>query len=459
MKDIISVDYELFSEDVNLIDFNSKHSLSDADVVIFRSVIDNSFITYSTYRGKKSFNLNDSTKIIECTKHWNKELNSFLEAGKNVFLFLTSKEEFYLDSGKRDTSGTGRNQKVTHLVDVYDNYRYLPIDIEVHNAEGKKVIGKNNLIKSFLNDFKDVLSYKTYIETKSTLIDILISNKTQDKIVSGVIKHKNGHIVLLPYIEPYFDDFYDEEDEFTEEGKNYQRRIIKNILEIDKAISSITEKSPKPSWLEQEQFHLKSAEELKKQINLNIESIKRIEEQNKELEVKKINEEILLDLIFETGKSLESAVIKALEILGFKAESYDDGVLELDQVIISPENYRYIGECEGKDNKAIDISKFRQLQDSLNEDFQREDVEEKAFGLLFGNPHRNLPIDERKEIFTIKCLKGADREKIGLIKTTDLFFICKYLTEHNNEDFKKKCREKIYKDLGRIVEFPKIPSK
>ncbi|MDN5477993.1 MAG: hypothetical protein L0G39_13735, partial [Chryseobacterium sp.] len=173
----------------------------------------------------------------------------------------------------------------------------------------------------------------------------------------------------------------------------------------------------------------------------------------------RINEEILLDLIFESGKPLENAVLRALEILGYKAENYDDGVLELDQVIISPENYRYIGECEGKDNKSIDITKFRQLQDSLNEDFQREEIEEKAFGLLFGNPHRNIQIENRGDFFTTKCLKGAEREKIGLVKTIDLFFICKYLSENDDESFKKECRETIHQNLGKIVEFPKIPSK
>ncbi|MCD4724968.1 MAG: hypothetical protein K8R63_08995 [Bacteroidales bacterium] len=70
-------------------------------------------------------------------------------------------------------------------------------------------------------------------------------------------------------------------------------------------------------------------------------------------------------MLYETGKPLEQAVIKALKLLGYQAENFDDGILELDQIIISPENIRYIGECEGKDKKDIDVGKFRQLQDSL----------------------------------------------------------------------------------------------
>jgi hypothetical protein len=92
-----------------------------------------------------------------------------------------------------------------------------------------------------------------------------------------------------------------------------------------------------------------------------------------------VNESILQDLLFEQGKPLENAVTKALRILGFEAENYDDGELELDQVITNSEGHRYIGECEGKDNKDIDITKFRQLLESLNADFDREEVEEKAY--------------------------------------------------------------------------------
>jgi len=460
MKDIISINYDLLIDDIDVKDFESKHSLSDADIVLFNPKIDEySFSSESTYRGKKSFSLNTSTHYIESTKHWNKEIISFLESGKNVFIFLYDKEEFYLDSGKRQTSGTGRNQKVTHLVDEFHNYKFLPIKIELHNSEGKKVFIKNKFIKPLINDFPDTYKYKVYIDSNDNIIEPLILNRTKDKIVSGVIKYKNGNIIFLPYIEPIYDDFYNDEDELDEKGIIHQKKIISNILEIDKSLIEITEKSPRPNWIDDQRFLLKNVLKVEKEIRTKLEIIKEIEKKISELNVIKSKEEILLDLIFETGKPLENAVIRALEILGYNAENFDNGVLELDQVILSPEGNRYIGECEGKENKSVDISKFRQLQDALNEDFQREEIEEKAFGLLFGNPFRNIELDERKDFFTTKCIKGAEREKIGLIKTIDLFFICKYLTEHKNENFKKKCRQSIHNGLGGIIEFPTIPEK
>lgn len=159
--------------------------------------------------------------------------------------------------------------------------------------------------------------------------------------------------------------------------------------------------------------------------------------------------------MYESGKPLENAVIKALKILGYSAENYDDGKLELDQVIISPEGDRFIGECEGKDNKDIDITKFRQLQDGLNADFEREEVSEKAYDLLIGNPQRMIDPNLRTLDFTEKCQSAAKREQMGLIKTVDLFKVCRTISENENmQDYAKSCRDAIKSCLGGIIVFP-----
>lgn len=443
MKDIISINYKLLFENVNNLNVNEKHSLSDADIVII-SPETYKFKKYPTRNGLTSLSLEKSREFLENNSYWIKELNLFLTNGKNVFIFLNEFEQLRIEQSYDNFKSA-------------NNYNFLPIELEIHNTKGKKIISKNSIINTFINDFND-FDYITHINPKSNEFEPLILNRTQDKIISGLIKHSNGNIILLPFIEPIVEEHIDNNN-LTEEGLIYQKKILKNIIEIDKIISNKIEKSPRPIWLEDVSYKLKKVEEFEEKITANLSKIKKIEEQNKILQEKKNNEEIFLDLLFETGKPLEQAVIRALKFLGYEAENFDNGILELDQVITSPEGDRYIGECEGKDSKSIDITKFRQLQDSLNEDFQRDEVDEKAFGLLFGNPFRLSSLEERDDFFTKKCLNGADREKIGLIKTVDLFFICRYLSEHENISFKKKCRESIYNGLGSVIEFPKIPNK
>lgn len=65
-------------------------------------------------------------------------------------------------------------------------------------------------------------------------------------------------------------------------------------------------------------------------------------------------------LLFEKGKPLENAIIETLRMLGSTAEPYRDSDSEFDVVFESAEG-RLNGEAEGKDNKAVNIDKLRQL--------------------------------------------------------------------------------------------------
>lgn len=199
---------------------------------------------------------------------------------------------------------------------------------------------------------------------------------------------------------------------------------------------------------------------LDKEKLINIELIK-VEEDLHQIQLKK---EILLDkikessalrnLLFEKGKLLEHAIHLALNIIGFEVSYFDDGKSEFDAVFTSEEG-RFIGEAEGRDNKPINIDKLRQIALNIHEDLRKEDVVEPAKGVLFGNPYRMLPIDERNEPFTEKCLHSAIVSSTALIFTPDLFIVAKYLHDNQNKVFAKRCRNAILKKSGRVL-FPEI---
>jgi hypothetical protein len=126
-------------------------------------------------------------------------------------------------------------------------------------------------------------------------------------------------------------------------------------------------------------------------------------------------------------------------------------------VFESPEG-RCLGEVEGKESKAINIDKFSQLERNIHEDFARDDVTDYAKGVLFGNAHRLLPVAERSEFFTKKCVSAAGRVHAALIRTPDLFAPAKYLKEYrDDEEYAKHCREAIFRAEGDIVVFPPLP--
>jgi hypothetical protein len=158
------------------------------------------------------------------------------------------------------------------------------------------------------------------------------------------------------------------------------------------------------------------------------------------------------DLLFEKGKPLESAIVDALTLLGFDAAPYKDGESEFDVVFEAAEG-RLIGEAEGKDNKAINVDKLRQLAMNLHEDLLRDAVESPAKGVLFGNGYRLSPVQERQAPFTEKCISAASSSGTALVATSDLFQVVHYLANHSNDAYAAECRKTIVNGVG-VVVFP-----
>jgi len=438
----------------------------DADLILFDPRIpyyERSQVGNGTYLGKTCYGEHGSFQLIEDMKHWNKELSNAVKAGKTVFLLLNSKEEFFLDSGTRSYSGTGKNRSTTINVNIGHNYKFLPFDIGViTSANGKHILSSgNSLFQPIFEQFKDNWEYRVYLDNLPQCTTIF-TGKDKSKALGAIFKKGAGNFVVLPYLEYDYDkftEFKENKKYWTEDAIKFGGKLLQRLLEIDIGFTQETTTTPEPDWVKTTKYQSRKEKKLLNEISKREKQIEKIKDDNKELHKLLLEEQLFKGLLYEKGKPLEIAVIKALKKLGYEAENYNDGEIELDQVILSPEKVRYIGECEGKDSKAINITKLRQLIDSLNADFDRDEVEEKAFGIVFGNPERLKPPNKRKLGFTKKCKTGANREKIALIKTVDLFKIILYLAESNNDNFKKKCRDTIHASLGKIVKFPAIPKK
>lgn len=471
MKEIKGVGFTIPSDDDDFIRLDSLSSLSESDIVIFDpSFQTTDYSTYTgpfadgTYNGKSCYNHDSSASMVEHCQHWHNEIKSFLNTGKTLYVILSEKKSFYVQTGKKEYSGTGRNRQVTNIVDEFNNYKFLPTfeGVKYNVAHGKKILSTDFIFHSFLKSFNDFINYEMYLNLEVEFRNGF-TTKNKDKILGGVLSAYGGQVVFLPKIDFEKEEFteYDEKEEtyWTEKAIKIGKRFIQSINEIDSSLRKTSNKTPKPDWINHKLYTLKESEKIQKSLKSDREKIAKLNAKIQESKEELIEAERLNDLLFETGKPLEEAIIYALEILGFKAENFDDGELELDQVIIAPEGWRFVGECEGKENKAIDISKFRQLSDALNEDFERGEVTEKAYGLLFGNPFRLLPPSKRKSPFTDKCKNGAQREKIGLIETVELYKVSKYLLENKNEKFKKECRKAISEKLGEVIQFPTVKDK
>jgi hypothetical protein len=462
-KQILTIGYEIPGNSEYYFDLNDEQSLMDADIIL---ISPESFCP--SYNGQVSFSsgggcfgISESSEYVEQISHLKKEVEDSLKSGKNIFIFLSKKESYQLASN----TTSPRKGQTYYSTYTKTNYDFLPASIgTLVSASGKRInFSGNSIFSDFYKTFKNNLEYQLYVEDIDSA-QAIFTGKDTTKVLGAVYKVENGNIITLPYLKYDSDKFtqYEEKGDescWTDEAMKFGSKFVDCLLSIDQQLTQESEKTPPPKWSSQEEFASKKAIRIEKDIQQNNAEIAKIKSRNEKLNKELSDENILKDLLFEQGTPLENAVIKALQILGYEAENYKDGELELDQVILSPEKHRFVGECEGKDSKDINITKFRQLLESLNADFARDDVEEKAFGILFGNSERLKDPKERTLDFTQKCKTGAEREKIALVKTVDLFFVVQYLNENKNEKFKKACRQAIFDGLGKMIKFPEIPRK
>lgn len=459
-KRIISVGYVIPGYDSDSTFFGSDVSLMEADVLLISpEAIEPSgeWVNFSTSDGG-CYSTETSRRYEKQISRLKKEITDLLSRGKTVFVLLSREEEFTLT---RNVS-VEKNMR-SHSTYKTTNYNFLPTDVgTMTSVSGDHIeFSGHHIFNDFYSAFKEKLKYYLYIEGLEGS-EVIFTGKDKTKVLGARTAVGNGNLVLLPYI-PYDegefteikkDDMGEEKEFWTPEAIVFGENLTERLIQIDSALRLAGQATPLPNWVQDKKFTTTKEADLKNLITKEKKKISELENKIRGAEEGIAEVSVLKGLLFEQGKPLERAVTEALRILGYSVEGYDDGMLEIDHVIISPEGQRYIGECEGKDTKDINITKFRQLTDSMNADFGRDDVSKRALGILFGNPQRLTRPEERTIDFTVKCKDAASREKIALVKTPDLYVAIKYILETKDEKYKKSCRDAIHKGLGGVVAFP-----
>lgn len=460
-KKIFSVGAELAIDEIEYCDFDSEASLLDWDIILFKPSIDALVISTQNYQGKPSLSDGHSFRLKECSEHWRREIKDAFEAGKTVIVFLADLNEVYIDTGKREHSGTGRNQKTTTIVADYSNYRCIPVAFNPVKTKGSamKLASRSaELIAPYWKEFEKYSQYKVVLAGEN--IPACLTTRNGDKPVGAIYKSKNsnGAIVLLPDIDFDNDDFSEEKDDglvWTQVATTFASRMLKTVVSLDRVLKNEGESTPEPEWAKASTYELEKEGKVRSELLKAEEELEKLQSRKDGLldELKDLGR--LRNLLFENGKPLEFALIEALKILGFQATHYHDSESEFDVVFESKEG-RLLGEAEGKDTKAVNIDKLRQLAMNIHEDLARDDVDKPAKAVLFGNGYRLDPLGERDAPFTTKCISASTSSSTALVNTPDLFLVAQYLSNKKDTKFATRCRKAILNSIGLVV-FPELP--
>lgn len=454
MRSIVSVNTIIPGHD-DYEDYDSGASLKDYDIILFDPKLPRYSRQYFT-AGGSCVNVDDAQVAARAIGHWNHEINDAMTAGKTIFFLLDTKEEDQFATG----STSGKSSR-TFQTQNASNYDVLPFSLEVRNSQGKKLKLIDNRFTDLFAALGAHMSYKVVLPTIQTRK--VFTTQDGGSALGTVIRLKGrpGNLVMLPYLNLSYmyegDDDEDEEDYvWTKEGLGLATRLKKQLVAIDTILRHNSEATPAPTWLDVQPKTVLVAS-LEEIITKTNEKISKLEEKRAAIERQIADSREIEALLYENGKLLENAVEKALRLLGYEAGNFREGSLEIDHVITSPDGMRMIGEAEGKDTSAVDISKFRQLESNIGEDFERDEVTEPAKGILFGNGYRFTEPGKRKVEFTDKCLLNAKRLNTALVTTSSLYPLAVYLLDNPGDDaFKELCRRALETTSGEIVSFPKI---
>ena len=479
MKSIFTVACRVPGGYGEYIGFDSKATLLDADLILFLPAF-RSYFSQEEHLGKPLLSDSRSFALQESIAHWHRELDTVLKAGKNVFMLINAPMEVFVSTGGKKRSGTSLNRTSTKFVRLLRNYELLPFSVEVIESRGNSMTlhRGESILRDYWRNFGESSSFQAFIRGSNDMRPLVVT-RSGDQSVGAIYKTKSGGaLVLLPWVDLYREDFFthagdeiaeiaefgndfyseyiDDEEQWTPKAKGWGRKFLDTLESLDKALRSETELTPVPQWARDDRFRTNQEAVLSEQLLRNQSTISELEKERVTIEENLEGAEYLKPLLYEQGHTLEQAVLAAMELMGFEANSYRDSDSEFD-VVLECDEGRCIGEVEGRDNKAIGIDKMRQLEVNILEDLDRDEVSKPAKSILFGNAFRlELPSDRPAEHFTPKCLSAAERNGTALIRTCDLFDVAKALSDQPDAQFAASCREAILNTKGKEVDFPSV---
>jgi hypothetical protein len=461
-KTLFSVGFMFPGNVCEYVPLTAKKSLLDADVIVFRPSVE-PFIWNSDewFQGKRNLSDHASFELKAAADHWRQQLRKAIDVGRAVFVFLPKLEEVLVDTGQRSYSGTGRNQRETRHVAPFSNYDMLAeFAQKIVPAEGTQMglTDKGKFLSSYWSRFGNASIYKVMFEGLRGAALVTTAKGEVPVACQFSFEGAKGLVIALPAIAEYDLCPGDvSEMKWKEKDKADGHELVSELLGIVESFALARWVRPAPKWASANEYLLARERELHAAILEADAAIEAALTSKAELSAALEKESKLRRLLYDQGHPLEGAIIEALCILGFKAEPFKEGTSEFDAVFVSAEG-RFIGEAEGKDNKAVNIDKLRQLEMNIQEDLAREDVKEPARGVLFGNAFRLQPLEERpKEYFTEKCVSSAVRTQTALVRTPDLFAVAKYVKDTQDPEFAVQCRRAILEQGGKVVIFPTLP--
>lgn len=454
-----SVGYAFHHPDVRDVSFGSGQTLLGQDVVLLQiSGLQGQYATsVSTYRGKLSLGSHASARISEDIARRKREFKTLLELGGTLVLFLPAPDSWYVDTGERQYSGTGRNQKVTTIVKEQHLLDVLPFSITTVPAETREM--ELRIGEPFASFWRE---HGYRFETSAVLSEALgetalVIEGTQS-ITASIARLEKGLVVVLPetLLYPADEEEVEKEEEKDDdesvqmgtdnqlEPHSWDVEFLEGLLDLVRSLRSSAGDYQQPTWITE--YHLPGEREAADDVRKASARLAKAQEKLDFAERALALRDQRKILLTGTGPALEVLVEEALRALGLDVDPARPG--RTDRVA------RLGGQPAVVEIKGVTKSAGEKDAAQLEKWVSEYQLEHSMLpkGILVVNGWRNTPVNERiRPVFPDQMLRYSEARGHCLISSVQL--LGAWLDAETHPGRRKAIAKSIFECVGRYSEY------
>ncbi|MFL5816209.1 MAG: hypothetical protein ACJ76L_01280 [Conexibacter sp.] len=423
---VIALDWPTTDARVHSVSYGSRTTLLDYDVALWspagllqRYQRDR----YPTYQGLPNLSEDSSFAIKRDISRRREEMARFLSLGKTLVVELPTPTSWYVDSGERQYSGTGRNRQRTTLVTSMSLTDAFPWSVDLKAAEGSKMrLKTGEPFASFWQAMGEWFDYHAYME--ESVGTPLATIEGTDLTVASLHRVGKGTVLALPMFaldDPWPIDpaDYESREDLAEARRQLrnrnkvEKRFLDGLLTLIGAIRADLGQYEMPAWAETMRLPREetlTAELRRTEVRL-ARLVKTVDDKTVELNVIASRK-----LLFTgTGPALEQMVDQAFSALGCEVLDGEPG--RTDRVVRTRDRLAVV-EIKGK-TKSASESDAAQLEKWVSD--RTLSGEGSPKGILVVNGWRRKPLSERTaEVFPHQMRAYSEKRDHCLISGVQL---------------------------------------
>jgi hypothetical protein len=411
--------------------FRSTRSMLDFDVVIWdpsRAISQYELDRdYAEYRGLPALADDDSARIVADAGRVQQEFRDLLRSGRSLVVLIPPPQTCYVDTGKREYSGTGRGRQTTRVVNEFNALKALPFRLSTAASSGSQIQFRGNEpLATFWRATKDLVEYRAYLTEENGTGFLLVPGT--DRIVGAHGRIDKGNVLLLPVL--------------RSEKRSTEEQYVDAIRALVDALSRTEGDFRLPDWTDRvlvagEQAALQGIADFERDLN---ELSKRVQQARSELSTLRQRK-----LLFAgSGPALENQVEAALTALGCTVERGAPGRTDF---IVRWQERIAVVETKGVNSSAAEKHSAQLEKWSLNY-FEEHEVHAKP--ILVVNTFMDKHLTERTGVdFPDQMLPFATARDHCLITGAQLFRLVETAAVQSAR--REEFAELIFTTVGRLV--------